>query len=442
MPVGETLARRLAAAARVLTANDRNGITWRQISGERPKQTDLLIAFVESAPDAPVAGTIAEDDFAEESPESATTVANSVAVFEKRTKRLIEAILAKVGADFRQTPVRLAVFRRVDPANRKVVYTGVPTVGGIYDAGTAWVAGERNVPPWLTLSVLRKGDRKPRPMPPPHVAPLGLIAFSRQLYIRGGTERQEVVGMPAAEALGLFLDGPHGKARSVGRRVDRVLRTVLARRSVLLIAVAHVQHTPDSWARRRAAIKALDRREALRTVTVLGVLLHKLGRARENYMNDAAFKLGQLLAVADVVHAGYCADVRGGDVPPSLLGNQVFATAQTAPARSLAMLCRRWRPYGGWAAKATRNRARADALVASKKKEDQQRGWDIRWALHHARELRPLADGLAQSLAGCTVDDTFRAELLLGYLAGLPKPQKEDGGDRDDKSPEITRQED
>ena len=143
-------------------------------------------------------------------------------------------------------------------------------------------------------------------------------------------------------------------------------------------------------------------------------------------MKDAAFKLGQLLAAADVVHAGYCADVRGGDLPPSLLGNQVFTMAQTAPAKALAMLCRRWRPYDGWAKKARRETARATALVESKKEDERKRGWDIRKALRCAREMGPLADMLAAPLPDCAVDDVFRAQLLLGYLAGLPKPQSDE----------------
>jgi hypothetical protein len=136
-----------------------------------------------------------------------------------------------------------------------------------------------------------------------------------------------------------------------------------------------------------------------------------------------------LLAAADVVHAGYCADVRGGDVPPSLLGNQVFTMAQTAPAKALATLSRRWKPYDGWAKKAGRQSDRADKLINSKKKDEQQRGWDIKRALRHAREMGPLADELGQSLACCEMNDTFRAELLLGYIAGLPKAQREDAGD-------------
>ena len=102
---------------------------------------------------------------------------------------------------------------------------------------------------------------------------------------------------------------------------------------------------------------------------------------------------------------------------------------RSAPAKALATLCRRWKPYDGWAKKAARQRDRVEQLVASKKADEQQRGWDIRRALRHAREMGPLADELRASLVGCEVNDTFRAELLLGYIAGLPKAQREDAGD-------------
>jgi hypothetical protein len=434
MPVGQDTAIRLAAAIEALTDDSRRGFTWVPISGEAPKQTDLLLAFVDEAPDAPTAAALGEedsdDDFAEEIGRDAkSSVSDSIAAFEKRTERVIEAIKAKVGADFRKTPVHLAIFRKVDPANRKVVYAGAPTVSELYSAATDWIAGERNVPSWLTLPVLQVGDRKPRPMTPPHLAPLGLIRFSKQLFIRGGTERQEIVGIPAALALGLYLDTLARRDDSAVRRDQRVLRIILTRRAILLYGTAHALRRGFDFA------KEFDRREALRTVTALGILLQKLGRTKEDYMNEAAFKLGQLLAAADVVHVGYCADVRGGDVPTSLLGNQVFAMAQAAPAKALAVLCRRWKPYEGWSKKAAREPERADTLVASKKPDEQHRGWDIRKALRHAREMRPLADQLAQSLSKCVVNDTFRAELLLGYVAGLPKAQG-NSADSEDRSAE------
>lgn len=420
MPVGqETVARLAAAVGRSgLTAAEREGKTWMKVPGEAPKKTDLLLAFVEAHLDVPAAGLLAEDgekDSSEEVGGSIGEAAETVAAFEKRTERLIQAVQGKIAGDFRRTPVQLAVLRKVDKANRKVVYAGTPTVGDLYDAARDWSSGERNVPGWLTLLVLRKEEAKPRSMNPPHIAPLGVIPFSRQLFIRQGTEKVEILGIPASEAMGLFLLPVGKQARQDRQRAQRLLRSVLARRNWLVAGVAHAQR------RDFGSLKQFDPREALRTVTMLGLLLHKLGRRKEKYMDESAFKLGQLLAAADVVHAGYCADVRGGSLPPSLLGNQVFTMAQTEPAKALATLCRRWKPYDGWTKKTARDRDRVDKLVASNKEKERQRGWDIRMALRDARKMRSLAENLGSSLSSCKADDAFRAELLLGYIAGFSK---------------------
>jgi len=135
-------------------------------------------------------------------------------------------------------------------------------------------------------------------------------------------------------------------------------------------------------------------------------------------MNEAAFKLGQLLAVADVVHVGYCMDVRGGHVPPTLLGNSVLAVAQADPTRALALLCRRWKPYAAWAKKpaAWDN---GEAL----KKTNVSGGIAVQKAVSHARRADELALSL-HDLLPSIADDMFRAELLLGYLTGLPAKGK------------------
>ena len=140
-------------------------------------------------------------------------------------------------------------------------------------------------------------------------------------------------------------------------------------------------------------------------------------------MSEAAFKLGQLLAVADVVHAGYCADVRQGDVPPTLLGNSVLSMAQSRPVKALAVLCGRWKPYGAWTKRAANVRKTADRLVGAKGRDDQDRGWAIRRALSQASRVSEISGDLSRSLPE-RADDTFRAELLLGYIAGLPKNEK------------------
>jgi hypothetical protein len=426
MPVSQEIADRLAAVVKALTGEERHGKTWRKIPGEAPKQSDLLLAFVEVAPDAPVAAMLADDDpdndySSEESDEDSDRAA-AEAAFEKRTERVIEAVRAKVDHDFRATPVRLAVLRKVDPANRKVVYAGEVPVGDYYDAATRWARGVRNVPRWLQLPVLHlhRRERRPRLSSPPHIAPLGLIAFSRTLFGRGGSEPQEVIGLPASEAMGFFLEDDTGRTR-------RILRLILSRRAAFVSGAAH-------GLRRRSMLefaREFDGCEVLRTASALGLLLYRSGRRigdyTGDYMSDTGFKLGQLLAAADVVHAGYCADVRGGDLPPSLLGNQVFTMAQTAPVKALEVLGRRWKPYDGWAKRASREAGRIEKLQNGA----EQRYWDIKKALRHAREMGPLATEIEAGLAKIRVDDVFRAELLLGYLAGLPKAQRDDSSGDD-----------
>ena len=344
MPVGMETAISLDAALGALTSEDRKNKTWRAIPSETPKQNDLLLAFVDEAIDIPTVSLFTEnnekEDFSEEVKDSLIDAANSVAAFEKRTERIIKAMQAQVSGDWRSTPVHLIIIRRIDKANRKVVYAGAPVVGDVYDAATAWTAGERNIPQWLSLSVIIKGDLDPRPVKPPHLAPLGLTGFSKQIFFRNGKrppgKKKEQMGLPAAETLKLFFDGARVRRRSLRQRAERILRLVLARRTMLISEFVHAQRR--GW----DLSGVYDYYEALRTISILGLLLHKLNRNKESYMNDTAFRLGQLLAAADAVHAGYCADVRGGATPPSLLGNQFFVMAQTSPVKALSALARRW----------------------------------------------------------------------------------------------------
>lgn len=148
-------------------------------------------------------------------------------------------------------------------------------------------------------------------------------------------------------------------------------------------------------------------------------------------MDDAGFKLGQLLSAADAVHMGYCADVRSGDMPPTLVGNSVFAIAGRNPERALGVLQTRWKPYHAWATRAGRARS------GTPDKGD-ARGWAVLRAVSQARHAAELCAELHPVLAQMTVggsapDDAFRAELLLGYLAGLKPKLKPDDSDTNAK---------
>lgn len=148
-------------------------------------------------------------------------------------------------------------------------------------------------------------------------------------------------------------------------------------------------------------------------------------------MNEAAFRLGQLLSIADVVHAGYCADMRQGQVPPTLLGNAVLTMAQTNPAKGLAMLARRWKPYASWAKRTSTEEAAK--LRSSEKPKERDRGWKISHAIWQHRRAAEISSALHDKLPQ-TVDDVFRAELLLGYVAGLPPKASIEGNDHNERT--------
>ena len=78
---------------------------------------------------------------------------------------------------------------------------------------------------------------------------------------------------------------------------------------------------------------------------ILGLLLYKSGITKEDYMQDTAYSIGQLLKISDELHALYCEIKRDGEVPPQLAGNSVFVTASETPAQAVALLCTRIIPY-------------------------------------------------------------------------------------------------
>jgi len=401
-PVGRRAIGDLASAITELVREPRKNVTWCKVPSERRKAVDLLIAFVEGAPGVPTIGLFAGEGDGES--DDGDGELDPIAVYERRTERLLQAIKGKAEEDFRKTKARVQVclLRKVDEGNRKALLHRRLTVEELYDCAEQWTQAQRNLPPWLFLWH-NKARRRPQSL-----TPLSIPSLTRRQFVRTGTEATDAIGVPATEAFGLFLQD--GDTR---RLAQRLLHVVLRRHHQLLEATAHAKHG--------ARISKLDTGTALHVLTLLAILLNALGRRGGSWMNDAAFRLGQLLSVADVVHAGYCADARQGQVPPALLGNSVLTMAQANPAKALAALGRRWKPYASWAKRASA--AEAAKLRDSAKPDQKDRGWKISQAIWQYRRAAEISAALHGQLPQ-TADDVFRAELLLGYVAGLPPRTK------------------
>lgn len=125
-------------------------------------------------------------------------------------------------------------------------------------------------------------------------------------------------------------------------------------------------------------------------------------------MQNSAFAVGKMLALADDIHRSYCEVVRDGGIPPSLLGNSLLSTAMENPARAITMLGDRLRIYIGWVKTAKEPQGvdeKDKKLIA------------IKTARKRLDQYGTVADLVASQGLPAKMDDLAKAHLLLGYLA-------------------------
>lgn len=140
-------------------------------------------------------------------------------------------------------------------------------------------------------------------------------------------------------------------------------------------------------------------------LSVMGLLLYKYGKNKEDYMEQIAFQLGQFLKISDEIHAFYCKEVRKGDVPTQLAGNSMLLSAIDTPITALVQLGKRINPYYTWA-KQYRTKGKENSGLA---------GWYISLYEKTADKLKAT---LTESIH---FNDFDKAQLLIGYMASFPK---------------------
>jgi hypothetical protein len=254
------------------------------------------------------------------------------------------------------------------------------------------------------------------------IAPLDeLVDLSRAAFVNGGRRSVKVVGLPDADALALFLFRDPSQAK-------RLLDLLLARGQPLLEGIKHTE------LRRPSDLNDFDCWTGLDYTSALAILLHILDRKKDDYMEDLAYKLGQFLNAVDIIHVGYCLEERKGQIPPRLLGNSFFRMAQANPGEALGALAQRWPPYDRWMSKTsadTRDALPREDPQAEKDRKLTPEQRQLRSAYYTKSRVRALCAELHDALRARSEppDATFRAELLLGYLAGLPPRARDKSSD-------------
>lgn len=408
VPVGREAALRMQDALAWIVAEERRGKTWRDVAngrfeirkGRKRELQDLLIVYVDGKPEihANVADLFGTDERLQEKQ------------FEVDAQAVCKAL---EGIEKEQPGSKLNLFllRKASEGQANLALAESPAVKEVLDAARRWQRAVTNVPE-LTLPLPAKEGEKPVPGHPRTPYPDQVVRLLSEEWVTNGTRSNKAQGVGLSEVLDLMLRKPDKWESAAQRMLDLTLR----RLGPLLVGLFGAMSMSDK--KRWNDYPGRSRETALRAVSVLGILLDTLNSKKEEYMKEAAFQIGQMLALADTLHRDYCIAVRKGSMPSSLIGNAMMPHAFDNPRRAIADLADRMRVYAGWA---------KVAQEPSEKGEDtEQRRIAVRQAWKTLRRYEPLAArihdlGLPEQ---CT--NLMKAELLLGYLAS-PKMLDEKG---------------
>lgn len=186
--------------------------------------------------------------------------------------------------------------------------------------------------------------------------------------------------------------------------LDFLLHSVLKSHKTLYLALGTENNSDVIYKNLKANAK-----QKLIAPIALGLLLYKKGYPKEVYMKSQAYNVGVILSATDRLHYLYCKNVRSKgdkiDVPPQLIGNSFMSMALETPRRAVAILGQRLLPYLAWA----QTNSTPDAGLS-------------RYLL---KKIAEVSKNLAEEPLPVRLNDSEKAIMFLGYMAGVEHASKE-----------------
>ena len=432
-PVTRTAVQGVNDALLHMTAKDMEGKTWSAVPSAVSEKPDLLIAYIEDTPDidAPVAGTLGSsfgDDESESDEDESVQISSfaQMSYFIQRLDRLLAAVRMQEGAQLRRAGFfRLFVLSTIDKGRKQVLFDARYSVDRVVAGRDRWVGGATNVPA-LDVRLFQGKGKKKKHRTGDIPSPVAVARSFRALWIRNGERSETVAGVGLGRIYKLLLD-PHPRQEAAW-----LLERFLPLKLKLLIAAGKPSRDDKTgvvYAYTGAALSGPALLDLLTTTATLGILLSVLGRTKEMYMNERDYLLGQLLQFADRLQIVYCHGVRGGQVPPQLIGNSLIDQAGQNPAKALFILGQRLPIYERYATQLLNS---PEPVTYGEDERDKEK---LRLAKlkHDAWEQAPWIKAMLAKLSAevhrlgleATSGREGQAELLLGYLAAPAR--KEEG---------------
>lgn len=386
--VGSESRKRTKRALEWLSDSERNGETY-GVAGDK----ELLFAYPrilpkDKIPLAKLFGAQKDDSYQKEDK------------FERLAKSVIEQLRGQ-GRTVSDAQLEIFSLRKMDKARTKVVYYHNATVESLELASAAWHEGCQNIPAldirdWSEDKNEKTGKSYPITVEGLTVFPVKLHGYLNTVWKRDGKEKNK--GEQA------------GKVR-IFQPTDG-LRLLLDTQGNILAAnmierfMQHAQGYFLTLCRSTGKHKIASLPEKEKYPGILGLLLYKSGKNKEDFMNESAFLLGRCLRITDEIHRLYCEVVRKKDLPPELCGSSLLVSMMESPVITLSQLAMRSAPYIKWA-RGGGEKGDMGGLVWY---------WLKKW--------EETADQLHTLTWPKRLIPEARAQIFLGYLASFPKSEK------------------
>ena len=390
-PVSDDVRRNLQMALNYIGKKENKEKTWTCIDTLDGKPRDILFAY-------PLSVTHTPNGFAG----SFRRVKNSNISFAENAKKFISQLKSPrdPNKDSYANGIRIFVLRRLDVSTNsgrtKVVYTRQTDPDELEQASEAWTLGCTNLPKFLFGA-------------PEVPYPLDIADTLNRPWKQSGepaTDRFKPI--PRYHGMALLME--HSMS------VCSDLQLLAANAATLSAYLGYLSATKD-WYHPRW-------NDAKNMLALLGLFLYLNGIRKDDYMDNLPYLYGQLLKAADELHALYCKIVRNNDYPKQFAGGSLFLSAVEAPIRTLNILSQRIMPYYTWA-KSYRLQG-----IQLEGKESWRAG-----RLYCRCE--DITGKIKQNWTMQTrLNEEEKAQMFIGYLAALPKSEKNETKTEEDTANE------
>ena len=390
---------------------DREGITWKSLRKYENRNT-VAFAYCTAIKDANIIQVFDSYD---------TEDNQNIYISEAATTNALKTFdgIAESASDAK---IVIGIISAVDPGNTKIISSRHYAVDRYTAGAKNWQKGCANIPdvilPWYS-----KGGKTIKGAMPMY--PIRAIWLLNSAWRQNGARIERKQGKQKVPISKRFsssdaLDFLFEKNEVIQERIDNGL-SVLVEKSIHALIAARLKGILNRY---QPGNKVEFHNDYLLHMlpTLYGLLLHKKGIRKEDYMKESIFNLGRLFAVADRLHILYSQDVRQGDIPLRLIGNDQMSLALQNPQEAFVALGKRlMHPYISWA-KRSQN-------------ETTPFGKEVGWCLWDITKHTQL---LANEVFPEEINDADRAKLILGYLSYGAKSK--DGGNDNSENNEKNKE--